>query len=189
VRDPLVGRDVLIGVFAGVCLIGATALQTRIIATGPPAEFLFSALDSLTSGRVLLSRLVFGLLDGVQYALGGMALLALLRRAVGTTWLAATIAIACSMPLMPGGIQGVASLPFLLVPAIGSMFVMLRVGLLAHAVSLVTAYWLTRSPLVLHLDAWYLPSSSVTLLLVLAVALYGFQQSLDGRPAFGGERS
>jgi hypothetical protein len=191
VRDPLVGRDVLIGVFAGVCLIGATALQTRIIATGPPAEFSFLAFDSLASGRVLLSNLVLGLLDGVQYALGGLATLALVRRAVGRTWLAAVLVAACSLPLLPGGIQGVASLPFLLLPAIGSLFVMLRVGLLAHVVSLVTARWLSASPLVLHSDAWYLPSSSVTLLLVLAVALYGFQQSLNGRPAFSGgdERS
>jgi hypothetical protein len=108
------------------------------------------------------------------------------RRAVGRTWLAAAIVIACALPLLPGGIQGVASLPFLIVPAVGSTMVMLRVGLLAHAVSLVTARWLSASPLVLH-DAWYLPSSSVTLLLVLAVALYGFHQSLDGRPAFGGD--
>jgi serine/threonine protein kinase len=187
VRDPLVGRDVLIGVFAGACLIGVTALQTRIMAAGPPPEFLFSAFDSLASGRVLLSRLILGLLDGVQYALGGLSLLALARRAVGTTWLAATIVAVCSLPLLPGGIQGVASLPFLLVPAIGSLLVMLRVGLLAHAVSLVTARWLTASPLVLHLDTWYLPSSSVILLLVSAVALYGFHQSLDGRPAFGGD--
>ena len=186
VRDPLVGRDVLIGVFTGVCLVGATALQTRMIAISPPTEYAFGALDSLASGRVLTSRLVIGLLDGVQYALGGLALLALLRRAVGRTWLAATIVIACSLPLMPGGIQGVASLPFLILPMVGSMFVMLRVGLLAHAVALVTSRWLTTSPLVLH-DAWYLPSSTVTILLVLAVALYGFQQSLAGRPAFGGE--
>ena len=187
VRDPLVGRDVLIGVFTGACLIGAVALQTRIIATGSPTEFSFLAFDALGSGRVLLSRWVIGLLDGMQYALGGLALLTLLRRAVGRTWLAAAIVVACSLPLLPGGIQGVASLPFLIVPAIGALFVMLRVGLLAHAVSLVTARWLTASPLVLDRDVWYLPSSTVTLLLVLAVAVYGFQLSLDGRPAFGGE--
>jgi hypothetical protein len=138
VRDPLVGRDILIGVFTGVCLIGATALQTLIIATSPPGDYSFPALDSLVSGRVLLSRLIIGLLDGVQYALGGLALLALVRRAAGRTWLAATVVIACSLPLMPGGIQGVASLPFLILPMVGSIFVMLRVGLLAHAVALVT---------------------------------------------------
>ena len=143
VRDPLVGRDVLIGVFTGVCLVGVTALQTRIIATSSPAEYSFLALDSLASGRVLLSRLVIGVLDGVQYALGGLALLALVRRAVGRTWLAATIVIACGLPLMPGGIQGVASLPFLIPPMIGTLFVMLRVGLLAQAVALVTSRWLT----------------------------------------------
>jgi hypothetical protein len=186
VRDPLVGRDVLIGVFTGVCLVGATALQTRIVATSPPPEYSFVALDSLASGRVLLARLVVGSLDGVQYALSGLALVALVRRAVGRTWLAAAIVIACSLPLLPGGIQGVASLPLLIVPAVGSMFVMLRVGLLAHAVALVTGRWLTASPLALH-DAWYLPSSTVTLLLVLAVALFGFHQSLAGRPAFGGD--
>jgi serine/threonine protein kinase len=187
VRDPLVGRDMLIGVWAGVYLIGVTALQTRIMATGPPAEFTFLAFDSLASGRVVLFKLILGLLDGVQYALGGLALLALVRRAVGSTWLAAAVMAACSLPLLPGGIQGAASLPFLLAAAIGSLLVMLRVGLLAHAVSLVTARWLAWSPLTLDRDAWYLPSSSVTLLLVLAVALYGFQQSLDGRPAFGGD--
>jgi serine/threonine-protein kinase len=186
VRDPLVGRDVLIGVFTGVCLVGATALKTHMIGTSTPTEFSFLALDSLASGRVLLSRLVFGALDGVQFSLSGLALLALVRRAVGRTWVAAAIVIACVLPLLPGGIQGVESLPFLIVPAVGSLFVMLRVGLLAHAVSLVTSRWLVASPLVLH-DAWYLPSSTATLLLVLAVALYGFYQSLDGRPAFGGE--
>ena len=96
------------------------------------------------------------------------------------------IVIACTLPLLPGGFQGVASLPLLILPTVGLIFVMLRVGLLAYAVALVTSRWLVVSGLVLH-DAWYLPSSAATLLLVLAVALYGFQWSLAGRPAFGGD--
>jgi hypothetical protein len=39
----------------------------------------------------------------------------------------------------------------------------------------------------LDFDAWYVGTSFVTLLIVAALAIYGFTVALAGRPAFGGK--
>ena len=44
---------------------------------------------------------------------------------------------------------------------------------------------LVRVPLTLDTNAWYFGHSLVVLLVVAALATYGFLVSLGGRPAFG----
>jgi hypothetical protein len=74
----------------------------------------------------------------------------------------------------------------------GTLFtltILLRLGLLAYVV--VTLFFLglfTRGPAVtLDLDAWNVGTSFVTLLVLAALAVYGFTVALAGRPAFGGK--
>lgn len=68
-----------------------------------------------------------------------------------------------------------------------AMTILLRLGLLACVVMLFFTALLARGPVTLDLDAWNIGTSLVALLLVAALALYGFTVALAGRPAFGGK--
>ena len=65
--------------------------------------------------------------------------------------------------------------------------VLLRFGLLSTAVMLFFTDLMTRLPVTLDSRAWYLPLSMLTLLVIGALALYGFVAALAGRSAFGGD--
>jgi hypothetical protein len=64
--------------------------------------------------------------------------------------------------------------------------ILLRFGLLAYVVMLLVT-GLLRGPLTLDLDAWNVGTSVATLLFIAALAIYGFNVALAGRPALGGK--
>jgi hypothetical protein len=67
-----------------------------------------------------------------------------------------------------------------------AVFVVIRFGLLAGLANFVIYSLLTRFPLTTEWSAWYAGISLVGILLIAALALYGFYTSLAGRPVFGG---
>jgi hypothetical protein len=68
-----------------------------------------------------------------------------------------------------------------------TVFVITRLGLLAVFASLVFQICLLQNfPLTTQASAWYSGISLAGILLMAAMALYGFYTSLGGRPVFGG---
>jgi hypothetical protein len=65
------------------------------------------------------------------------------------------------------------------------VFVMLRFGLLALVTNAVV-FNILHFPLTTQWSAWYSGIGLAGILLIAALALYGFYTSLGGRPAFGG---
>ena len=61
-----------------------------------------------------------------------------------------------------------------------------RFGLLALVANLVVESILNNFPLTFQGSAWYSGISVTGILLMAAMAFYGFYTSLGGRPAFGG---
>jgi hypothetical protein len=61
-----------------------------------------------------------------------------------------------------------------------------RLGLLALVASAVFQFCLLNLPLTIEGSAWYAGISLTGILLMAAMALYGFYTSLGGRPVFGG---
>jgi hypothetical protein len=179
-RDPLVGRDVLVGVLAGVLLAGALALLIHVDGHPRSDAFVGLSLDALRSTRLLLSRVIVHALDGLQYALGGFFMLLLMRLVLRQTWLAMIVLTVLSLPLAetfwtPAGILyavGAANLFFVIV---------LRFGLLSGAAMLMSQCLLTRIPLTLDFNAWYAGSSMMVVLLVLGLAFWGFSAAMRGR--------
>lgn len=67
------------------------------------------------------------------------------------------------------------------------VFLIIRLGLLAEAATLFFQLSLLENfPLTTQGSAWYADISVVGILLMAAMALYGFYTSLGGRPVFGG---
>jgi hypothetical protein len=67
-----------------------------------------------------------------------------------------------------------------------AVFMLVRLGLLALVASAVFQFCLLNLPLTIEESAWYAGISLTGILLMAAMALYGFYTSLGGRPVFGG---
>ena len=175
-RDPLVGRDLLVGVLSGVLLAGAGVLQV-VVNGDPPSDALVAlSLNALLSGRHLASAAIFAAVDALQYALGAFFMLLLLRLIFRTTWAAVAVMIAFSLLLAEN-----AGIVYALAGATFFFVVVLRVGLLAGAAMLVTQRLLTRIPITLDLTVWYGGTTTVVVLLVTGLALWGFSAAMTGR--------
>ncbi len=187
VRDPLVGRDVLIGMFVGVTLMATLVARFRLSGRAAPSDTLIKALESLSSTPHFANiAFAYQLVAVLQFSLGGAFLFLLARLIVRKTWPAVALTIVAWIPFVPGGVA-----PFgwefllMLAPPLLIAMTFLRVGLLAQ-LALLLMDLLIRVPLTLDPDAWYFGYSLVVLLGFAALATYSFLISLGGRPAFGG---
>jgi serine/threonine-protein kinase len=189
-RDPLVGRDVLAGLLAGIVFTGMMMVRAWSTHRAPPGVFVAPALESLRSVRLFIhTALMAQVLDALQYGLGALFLLLVIRLVVRKTWIAASLLALVAVALAFG--EESAPSPFqLMFMASGGLFamiVLLRLGLLGCVVMTFYTALLTRGPVTLDIDAWNIGTSLVALLLVATFAIYGFTIALAGRPAFGGK--
>jgi eukaryotic-like serine/threonine-protein kinase len=185
-RDPLVGRDVLIGLLFGG--VWAIVLQ---IDNGLPWFWNVPGMTPVPADTSTLAgpgRLASWLLDrlGVStiQALAVMALLILSWVIVRRLWLAVGLA---GLILVLGELSGeniAVELPMAI--ALGSLtiFVAARFGLVALAFTQLTRNLLLSAPLTLDFSRWYAGRSMFVLVVLASLAVYGFHTSLGGRPAF-----
>jgi len=171
VRDPLVGRDVLVGVALGVTLIGA-----RVALTGEPAlnGSLFPALDSLRSARHVLAAFALLAVQAPEYAFVTLFSVLIVRAVVRHTVVAAILGAALVSITTVDLVQD--SWVLVLSTLLGGLVlvtVVLRVGLLALTVTLLVQMLLARLPITLDTTAWYYESSLLTLLVISGLAAYG----------------
>ena len=86
VRDPVVGREVLLGVVGGIVVIALATLRFRLVPLRNADLVLYHALESLQGWRRFAYVETLGLLDAVETALAGALLVVLVRsvaRSVG----------------------------------------------------------------------------------------------------------
>ena len=181
-RDPLVGRDLLLGVLAGITLAGAGVLQVLINRHPPSDPLVALALDALLSPGHLLAAIIFAAVDALQYALGAFFMLLLLRLVLRATWPAVVVLVAFSLLLAEN-----AGTIYALGGATLFFVVVLRVGIVAGAAMLITQRLLTRVPLTLNWTVWHAAPAAVVMVLVMAWALWGCTSAIGRRvPARGG---
>jgi predicted Ser/Thr protein kinase len=181
-RDPLVGRDILFGVMLGVVWI--LLVQIRSIAilhmgASPPlyqSEYLMGGREALGAW---LRQIPASILATLQFFFLLLGLKFLLRK----DWLAA-IAFVAIFAL----VQGISSsyisveLPmWILIYAI-AVLIVYRFGLIPLACAIFTVDMLSNVPFTADFSAWYMGSFALTLLSVVALAGWGFYQSLGGEP-------
>ena len=167
--DPLLGRDLLLGVLGGIAL-ALCELTGRALTRIDSVQFVVPP-ELLLGGWVAAGGVVRSL-SSVLPAFVMLLLLALLRQLLGRQWLATLIALALSVVLFgdvssPGGLA--VSLPF-----VGLVIgILSRLGLLAAAVALTVHHLLAHSFLTTHLTAWYADSAVAGLMVSLALAAWG----------------
>ena len=187
-RDPLVGRDVLIGFLWGASAEILFRLAWFVDAwlghppappmSGPSCQFLGAgAIVAFVSNR---------LIGCILLSFIGLFMLFLYRNLLRREWAAAVVFVL--LPSLGAAASQTWPLALLLAPIFytGTVLVLTRLGLLASVSSAVFRLgFLDGFPLTTYGSAWYAGISLAGILLMAAMVFYAFYTSLGGRPVFG----
>jgi hypothetical protein len=186
-RDPLVGRDVLIG-----CLLIAFMLAlerfARLVPSWlgyPPPQPFSGPQWQFLGARSIVANVAVGFIYAPSLWLALLYILFLLRTLLRKEWAAAVAWVLLLAVLFPLSFDLVGRATALLFYSL-AVFVMIRFGLLALVAGIMVLNILQNFPLTTHGSAWYAGISLTGILLMAAMAFYGFYISLGGRPMFGG---
>jgi hypothetical protein len=190
IRDPLVGRDLLIGGLGAISLAWLTRAITRIcIWLGLP-EHIPSPLDWATLYG--LSGLVSGFL-GMQFATISAFLLLftllLLSRFLRKEWLAFSVAWLV-FTFLNGNVGGNQLATAWMVSGLSIaswIIIQARFGLLATVSFMALLQMLVSFPITSDFSAWYAQGTIFVLVVYLAICGYGFYTSLGGQRVFAGK--
>jgi predicted Ser/Thr protein kinase len=192
-RDPVVGRDVLIGVLSAVAIACVRhALYLGFSPSGAPAAasvlelvMLQFTLDQLMGTRFIGSAGSFALVGGLLSALEMFFLMFLCRVCLRKPWLATLVFVGLVAPLAAASSfsQGdwIESIVMVLIVVL-NVLIMVRFGLLANVVSGAVGLFIEHGLLTNDFGAWYGESSLVVVVVVSALAVWAFRTSLGGRP-------
>ena len=183
-RDPLVGRDVLIGCAAGTAAGCLGRLQ--ILAPSwfgyPESELVTPLIEALSGAAPFVSRLGTLIAFGVLNALAPLFLLFVLRILLRNQWAAA--AVLTVILTTPTALQIEApwiGAPIAFTATALGLFVLMRYGAIASFVlGLVTDLSFTF-PSTFQTSAWYAGAGYAGVAIIAAVSLFAFQTSLGGR--------
>jgi serine/threonine-protein kinase len=185
--DPLVGRVLLGGALLGVfeAISGEVlVLARRAIEATPPIPPL--TWDTTLVGPRAVAGHLFNPAVPMFFALAAALLFFLLRAVLRKEWLAAAVFVLIqAVPFFLTG--GLISGAFGLVVAAVEIFVFLRFGLLAWVFANYFQHFL-QFPLTTDSSAWYAGTSLFLLVVLAALAVYGFRIALAAKPAFSGAR-
>ena len=183
-RDPVVGRDFLIGIILGLgyALVLISALLI--------AQHQGFSPDNLNPGTLLgvrfaLDRILDQITASVVTGLVLFFLLFVLRLLLRREWLSALVLTAFF-----AGVQGGTSdYPLIMVPAFAIIFgavftVLLRFGLVSMMVAIFTVDLLLSFGFTLNFSAWYGTGSLIVTGTIAVLALYAFRKSLGTQRVF-----
>jgi hypothetical protein len=188
-RDPLVGRDVLIGCAAG-CVqatwgIGSLLLPEWLGLTPDlvPADFLGVAYGLQEATPILVWRLAQSVIAGLAAVFFLLHLrLALRSRAAAVAAFAVCVAVFAAATSAHFWVAFSASV------VLNLIFVLLivRVGLLAAVVAFYVSGLFIFFPVTANLRAWYAGAGMTALFVLAAITLFGFATALTQRSSPGG---
>jgi serine/threonine-protein kinase len=172
-RDPLVGRDLLVGSLIGMVMVAVSVARDGLT-QDVSAESLIQALVSIRSLRHFAHGIVYALANGIQYALAGLFFLMVVSKATRRIWLAAVLCAVVNVPItnVTFSTQPVWWLMSFAVLLVG-FSTLAAFGLLAATTVMVTAGLYMAVPLTLDMSAWYSGYSNTLLVIITAVAAYG----------------
>ena len=193
-RDPRVGRDILIGCSFAVAL---TVLEVFYRVSppffgfpGPTPDSASESIETLAGVSVLVHRIwdiaISGLFTSMFAVLGFVLLRLIFRRTTVATAAAFVVLglVQAQTALNSGTTLWIAVL-FQICLILFIVTWVARCGLLVSAVAFSVGQVLDGLPLTTAVSHWSATTSNVTLALVTALTLFGFYASRAGQPLFG----
>ena len=186
VRDPLVGRDMMIGIGLGIVWVIAflTMFWAEHRLGGPPT---FGSTDYFEGARSVLSILTANVTGSIQGTLTFFFLLFLFRVLLRKPWLAglAFVGFWVGLKLVGSHHPAIESATFIVVYGLAA-FVVVRFGFLSLALAIFVADLLINVPLTSHVSEWYFAGPFFALLSVLAIGCWAFYIALAGQKLWKG---
>jgi serine/threonine-protein kinase len=189
IRDPRVGRDLLIGMVFGVALIlidvGKATIIPALGFAAPYARYGFGEEMYGDSASAFWGALIESVsaIGSALFAAFGIVIARLVLR---IRWLAILVTM---LFLSLTAVYDMATMPYSLVFPLASgallTLVATRFGLLSLVVAWFTWGILAAVPLTLEFSHWRAFPSNWTLAMLIALALFGFYASRAGKPLFG----
>jgi hypothetical protein len=187
-RDPLVGRDALIGCATGVLSACLTNL-VRLVAweRGQAVTLLAPDWNMFTGTRPFIGALAAQISISIFISVFVLFAFFLLRIVLRHDWAAIGLFVVFSGGLrILGASFSWATIPAIVVGGGVRTFVLVRIGLVAAFVDGFVWTLLMSSPMTLQTSAWYASAGYASLAVVGAIAVYGFRTALGGRPVLDG---
>jgi serine/threonine protein kinase len=179
-RDPLVGRDILFGVALGVVWILVFQIRYIPMMHMGAAPALFST-DALMGGRTALGAWLFQWPQSIQTTLVFFFLLFGLKVLLRKEWIAGIALVAIFA--LPRGLSSTymaVEIPAQILVYAIAVLIVLRFGFVPLACAVFTINLMANVPFSADFSAWYMPTSVLALLSVVALAGWGFYHSLGG---------
>jgi serine/threonine-protein kinase len=187
-RDPLVGRDVLVGCAAGPLLAAIAIAGMQLPALlGVSSDVVFADVYGIAYGvQAVVPLLVWRVAQAVIAGLACLFLLLLLRLTLRSQWAAVAAFVLVGGAVAAAG-AGNFWIGFYNTAILLAVFILLlaRVGLLAAVVQFYVFGLFIFFPVTGDLSAWYAGSGVTAILVLVALTLFGFTTALGGRPALG----
>ena len=187
-KDPVLGRDILLGALFGVTSAVLEHLQPLVEAAlgKPPIRpFGVAAAFTMEGVRGALATVFYQLTQSLSTALIIFFLFFLLRLVLRKSWLAAiAMSLLFCIPSLGAQnplIDALFTAPFFL----AYLFILHRFGLVALAALYFIDQLADSMPITMPLNAWYAEGGVIAVVAILLFALYGFQMSRAGKPLFG----
>jgi serine/threonine protein kinase len=180
-RDPLVGRDFLFGVLLGMFwLLVFTLYGFFRIRLGDSPNL--TNPEFLEGTREAVALALDTVVSSIRTTLVFFFLIVLLRVLVRNRWVAAAIfALLFTLTKVLGSDHPLMDTPFWLLIYCVAAFAVVRFGLVALAIAVLTVNFLLNVPVTLDFSNWYAVRTVCVLLSVAAIAAWGFYTSLAGR--------
>jgi hypothetical protein len=190
-RDPVVGRDLLVGILAGIFWAAEERAMDMVpgwmgkIPDSPLSSGLGLDYDTLSGLRALIGGILLNIVLSVAFSLVVFFLFFLVRLVTRKEWLAVLVTISLfSIARVFGDYPVVHTISALVYFSI-ALPLLIRFGLLALVMAYCADNVLFSSPLTTHLSAWYAQPTFLAVFVILAAAIFGFYTSTAGKPLFG----
>jgi hypothetical protein len=182
VTDPLVGRDVFLGVLFGalhaVLFLGFSAAPYFISVRGLTPNFAPAPVESMPT---FLGEALHSGSDALINSMGALSVMFLLGKITQKKWVVAAAICLLWATLNIGGYNYALEIPFALLAGIVIAYVIGRLGMLAVTLLFFTNTALLSVPFTLDFSRWYVGRGVLTLLVLLSFAFYGMRVSLGSR--------
>jgi serine/threonine-protein kinase len=187
-RDPLVGRDLLLGAFVGCGIVLLGYLQIIAprwlgLADTTPATLYLKGLMGL---QYVSNMLVGQVLNSLLFPAAFMLLLLLLTILTRREWVAVVLLGLLYTSFGLAGEHIAIDLPIAALVSAIILFVLLRFGLLALVFTYFFILIFNFYPVTSDLSAWYAGATVFAIVLGATLIVFGFQTSLAGQRVFSG---
>jgi|HubBroStandDraft_6_1064221.scaffolds.fasta_scaffold02277_6 serine/threonine protein kinase len=188
-RDPVVGRDLQVGILVGV--FWAIAYRVDDLLPGwlgkiPSLPDFIPDHSNLSGLRMMIGTILINIVSYVAYSLFLFFIFFLIRLALRKQWLAVLVSLLSVSLISVGGDHRALHTTYELVIWSIGLVVLIRCGLLALVIALCTQGILEDFPLTAHLSAWYAEPTIFVFSAILAAAIFGVYTSTAGKSLLGG---